>query len=216
MSKCKYKICQCCNQEFPATREYFKRRLNKSTGKEELLDICRSCEKQSIVKDNWKDGKLKCHICGEWLDPEKFDSHPEYKYRNHKDKRCKKCKAIQNKEARQKYSEDDRLYKLIQERWLTARSRATRKNIPFTITKEDIIDLWKHQEGKCAISRIPMTFEIDNGRIFTNLSLDQKIPGQGYTKENIQLVCQAVNQLKSDWDMDTVLYLCQAIVSNYK
>ena len=94
MSKRKYKICQCCNQEFPATREYFKRKLNKQTGKEELLDICRLCEKQSVITDNWKDGKLKCYMCGEWLDPEEFDSHSEYKYRNNKDKRCKKCKVV--------------------------------------------------------------------------------------------------------------------------
>lgn len=216
MGKCKYKICKCCNQEFPATREYFKRRRNKETGKEELLNICRSCEKQSIIADNWKDGKLKCHKCGKWLDPEEFGSHQEYKYRNNKDKRCKKCKVIQTREARSKYSESVRLYKLIQERWLAARDRANRKNIPFTITKEDIINLWNCQNGRCAISRIPMTFDMDNGRVFTNLSLDQKVPGQGYTNENIQLVCQAVNQLKSDWNMDIILYLCQSIVDNYK
>ena len=44
-----------------------------------------------------------------------------------------------------------------------------------------------------------MTFELDKGRVFTNISLDQKNPGQGYTKDNIQLVCSAVNQLKSNW-----------------
>ena len=34
-------------------------------------------------------------------------------------------------------------------------------------------------------------------------------------KENIQLVCSAVNQLKSNWDMDTVVYICNQIVNNY-
>lgn len=215
MSKCKYKICQCCKQELPATREYFKRRRNKETGKEELLNVCRECEKQSIIVDNWKDGKLKCFTCGEWLDPEEFDSHQEYSYRNHKDKRCKKCKRQQNLSARTNYSDEKKLYKVLQERWLGARDRANRKNIPFTITKEDLLNLWNKQDSKCAISKIPMTFEMDNGRVFTNLSLDQKVPGQGYTKENIQLVCQAINQLKSDWDMATVLYLCRSIITNY-
>ena len=60
-----------------------------------------------------------------------------------------------------------------------------------------------------------MTYELDNGRVFTNVSIDQKNPGQGYTKENIQLVCSAVNQLKSNWDMDTVIYICKQIVNNY-
>lgn len=61
-----------------------------------------------------------------------------------------------------------------------------------------------------------MTYELDNGRVYTNVSLDQKIPGIGYTKNNIQLVCSAVNQLKSNWDMDVVKYICQQIVNNYE
>ena len=39
-------------------------------------------------------------------------------------------------------------------------------------------------------------------------------PSKGYTIDNIQLVCMAVNQLKSDLDMDTILILCSAIVDN--
>ena len=59
-----------------------------------------------------------------------------------------------------------------------------------------------------------MTYEIDEGRVYTNLSIDQIVQGKGYTKDNVQLVCMAVNQLKSDWDMDTVLYICKMIINN--
>lgn len=38
------------------------------------------------------------------------------------------------------------------------------------------------------------------------------MPSKGYTIDNIQLVCMAVNQLKSD--LDTILILCSAIVDN--
>lgn len=51
-------------------------------------------------------------------------------------------------------------------------------------------------------------------RIYTNVSIDQIMPSKGYTIDNIQLVCMAVNQLKSDLDMDTILILCSAIVDN--
>lgn len=51
-------------------------------------------------------------------------------------------------------------------------------------------------------------------RINTNVSIDQIMPSKGYTIDNIQLVCMAVNQLKSDLDMDTILILCSAIVDN--
>lgn len=192
MSKQKFIICPICGRELPLNREYFKRIKDKHTGKETYNTICRQCEqvqKQQEHDNEWKDGKLLCHICGEYKDPSEFQNHTYYSYRDNKDKRCRKCKQVQMKEARDKYSEDTKLYKVLQERWLAARDRASNKGIPFTITKEDLLELWEQQNGLCNISKIPMTYELDNGRVFTNVSVDQKNPGQGYTKENVQLVC---------------------------
>lgn len=218
MGKQKYAICTICGRELPLNRENFKRIKDKSTGKEKYNSICRECEQQQKEEHSkeWKDGKLLCHICGEYKDSSEFQNHTYYAYRNNKDKRCRKCKLEQNKQARENYSEDVKLQKVLQERWLGAKDRATTKGIPFSISKEDLVDLWNNQDGLCSISKIPMTFELDKGRVFTNVSLDQKNPGQGYTKDNIQLVCSAVNQLKSNWDMDTVLYICKQIVNNYE
>lgn len=75
-------------------------------------------------------------------------------------------------------------------------------------------DCEEAQNGKCAISGLDMTYELGEGRIYTNVSIDQIMPSKGYTIDNIQLVCMAVNQLKSDLDMDTILILCSAIVDN--
>lgn len=61
-----------------------------------------------------------------------------------------------------------------------------------------------------------MTYELDSGRIYTNVSIDQIEHGKGYTEDNVQLVCMAVNQLKSDWDMNTILYICKSIANNYE
>lgn len=218
MGKQKYALCPICGRELPLNRENFKRIKDKSTGKEKYNSICRECEQQQKEEHSkeWKDGKLLCHICGEYKDSSEFQNHKYYAYRNNKDKRCRKCKQEQNKEARSNYSEETKLYKVLQERWFGARDRAANKGIPFTITKEDLLELWKQQQGLCNISKIPMTYELDNGRVFTNVSVDQKNPGQGYTKENIQLVCSAVNQLKSNWDMDTVIYVCKQIINNYE
>lgn len=216
MGKTIYQKCEKCGKELPRNRNFFKRVKIKGTSKETYKTICRDCEENAVLEENWRDGKLKCFVCGEWLDPDQFDNHQEYTYRGNKDKRCKKCKRQQNLTARSRYSDKEKLYSILQSRWLGAKDRASKKNIPFTLTKQDLMDLWDLQEGKCAISQIPMTFEIDSGRIFTNMSVDQKNPGQGYTKENVQLICQAVNQLKSDWDMDTVLYICKSIINNYQ
>lgn len=212
----KYVVCPQCGRELKRNRENFKRSKNRETNKEEYHTICRECEDKLEYDKHWDGDKLKCLVCGRSLDISEFGTHEAYEIRGHRDGRCKECKRKQNLEARQNYSDEKRLYKTIQARVLNARDRAKRKGIPCTITKEFILDLWNKQQGLCAISKIPMTYELDNGRIFTNVSLDQKNPGQGYTKDNIQLVCSAINQLKSNWDMDTVLYICKQVVNNYE
>ena len=74
--------------------------------------------------------------------------------------------------------------------------------------------LWDTQHGKCAISGIDMTYIANCGRIPTNVSVDRIDSSKGYIKGNVQLVCMAVNQMKNDLDMQTLLTFCDAIVSN--
>ena len=210
----KYTICPHCGRELKRNRENFKRSRNKETGKEEYHIICRDCETPIEYGKHWDGDKLRCLVCGRSLDPSEFDSHQEYERRGHRDGRCKECKRKQNQEARENYDDKKRLYKTIQARVLGASERAKRKGIPCTITKEFILDLWNKQNGLCAISKIPMTYEMDSGRIYTNVSIDQIEQGKGYTEDNVQLVCMAVNQLKSDWDMNTVKYICKMIINN--
>ena len=71
---------------------YFKRVKNKRTGKEELLNLCRTCEKEQEYKKHCDGDKLICLICGESKDQSEFDYHQDYKIRNHKDGRCHLCK----------------------------------------------------------------------------------------------------------------------------
>lgn len=210
----KFKVCSRCSKELPANKTYFKRVLNKETNKEELSSICRECENKVTLEENWKDGKLKCFICGEYLDENCFQSSGHYEYRNHKDKRCTKCKTAQNKLVRTSYSSNQKLDKILRNRLDGALRRATKKNIPFDIDLDLIKDLWNKQEGKCAISDIDMTYELDSGRVYSNVSIDQINPSKGYTKDNIQLVCMSINQLKSDFDMNTVFKICNGIISN--
>lgn len=215
MGVVKLRTCTCCGKSFPSNRKYFKRKYNSELGKEVLSDVCRECDKELEYKKHWDGDKLICLICGKSKDPSEFDHSDNYVIRGHKDGRCHQCKLEQNKAARKNYSDEKRLYKVLQSRFLNAQERAKRKGIPCTITKDFLLDLWNKQNGLCAVSKIPMTYELDEGRIYTNVSIDQIHQGKGYTEDNVQLVCSAVNQLKSDWDMDTVLYVCKQVVNNY-
>ena len=218
MGRQKYQVCDCCGKELPKNINYFKKYSHKTAEGLNFHTTCRDCELKQKYDEEWKDGKLKCHICNQYFDPNIFHTAGGSKYsiRDNRNTRCPNCKIQQNKLTRSNYTNDTKLNKVLQARWFSAKDRASSKNIPFTITKEDLLSIWEKQQGLCAISKIPMTYELDSGRVFSNVSIDQKIPGKGYTIDNVQLVCMAVNQLKSDFEMDTILYICKQIVNNYQ
>lgn len=53
-------------------------------------------------------------------------------------------------------------------------------------------------------------------RVPTNISVDRIDPKQGYIKGNLQLVCMAVNQMKSDLTIEQLKYFCRSILQNNK
>jgi hypothetical protein len=57
--------------------------------------------------------------------------------------------------------------------------------------------LWDRQDGKCAVTGIPMTHIQGAGvRIYTNVSIDRIDSDFGYVPDNVRLVCKAVNFMK--------------------
>jgi len=161
------------------------------------------------LQKHWKDGKLLCASCKNYLTIDNFCANADKPYREYKDTRCRICKTRANKERRLLR---DPLEKLIIERVAGARVRARKSNIYFDITVDNIKKLWNLQDGKCAISGIDMTYTLGEGRTHTNISIDQIEASKGYTVDNIQLVCMAVNQMKSDLSNDNLLMFCIAII----
>lgn len=120
----------------------------------------------------------------------------------------------QNRKHRANLSDDEKLNKAIKFRWLGAKGRAEKKGIVFNITEDFVKKLWEKQKGLCVLSKIPMTYSFDNGRTFTNLSIDQINPNAGYTEDNIQLVCMAINQMKSDMSLEELYMFSEALIKN--
>jgi hypothetical protein len=52
------------------------------------------------------------------------------------------------------------------------------------------------------------------GKLKTNGSIDKINPSLGYTKDNIQFVCNIVNIMKSDMSMEELTYFCKIIINN--
>lgn len=218
MRKEEYVICDCCKQQFvndtKVLRQYFRRYNSKEKGYG-FHTTCKACEDKAKEEAEWKDGLLKCHICGEYLPVEEFGISTHYPYRDNHDARCRKCRTAQAVTRKKSYTDEEGLYKTLQMRFLCARERSQRYNIPFNITKQYLEQLWNNQNGLCAISGIPMTYIQGEGRTSTNVSIDQINPRKGYTIGNVQLVCMAVNQMKSDLTLPELYQFCNAIIENH-
>jgi len=96
----------------------------------------------------------------------------------------------------------------------TARHRSSVKS---DLTVECIIKLLNDQHGRCFYSGIEMEFRsFGSGRSPYSVSIDQVIPGGGYTKDNVVLCCWIVNAGKSNLSIEEYLNICQSVASYSK
>jgi hypothetical protein len=106
----------------------------------------------------------------------------------------------------------------LTQRFNDLKTRTKKKRVKYDIELDfDIdylMDLWKKQDGKCAISGISMTYILYNGHTNTNVSIDRKDSFKGYSKDNIQLTCVIINKMKLDLTMDDLTYYCKQILKN--
>ena len=92
------------------------------------------------------------------------------------------------------------------------RKRAEAKYIEFNLTPQILTDMCEAQDMRCAISNRELTFIAGKGRVHTNASVD-RIQSKGpYTVENIRIVCDNANIMKSDCEDDAFLSWCEDII----
>jgi hypothetical protein len=86
------------------------------------------------------------------------------------------------------------------------------------VSTDDLIAKWNSQSGVCALTGLRMTYSRDvtvvpNAHI-TNASVDRIDPSMTYTRDNIQLVCKAVNYMKHVQHEQTFIWLCKLVVAH--
>lgn len=97
------------------------------------------------------------------------------------------------------------------------KSKATERNLEFTVTQQFLSDLFEKQGRRCALSNLPiaLSLKIKNGNpnfAFITASLDRIDSSLGYTENNVQWVHKIVNQMKMELKEDLFLSFCKAIV----
>ena len=76
------------------------------------------------------------------------------------------------------------------------------RTLDFEINKDDLLELWGSQDGRCAISNYPMKYNFNS---LFSVSVDRIDSSLGYIKQNIQLVCQGINFAKNHYSNEEMI-----------
>lgn len=184
-----------------------------------------------------------CKKCGQEKAADQFYRHCLAK--DGRTSTCKRChadgKSAWRKANRERHRENRRLYyalnkqRIIRKRnysspekraaWVSAtprlilgvslRNAAKNRNQIVTATVDDLMAIWRAQDGKCAISGMTMTWA--QGKLMPrSLSIDRIDSRTGYVPGNIRLVCFSVNAFRQQMTDEELYDFASAIVFNMK
>ena len=107
-------------------------------------------------------------------------------------------------------------YAKISGNWRQYFNRLKNQHNRTELTVECLLTILEQQNYLCALSGVPLTCQLSKGNICkTNASIDRIQAGGPYTKDNIQLVCRALNSWRGDTDLTEFVWWCNQ-VSQFK
>lgn len=117
------------------------------------------------------------------------------------------CKSCTSKRHSTNYREsiEKRVPYLIN----AARARALKRNLEFSIKKEDLVEKYKQQKGLCFYSKRVMSLNTGDDSV----SVERKDSSKGYTLENTVLCLWAVNRMKNDLETEFFISLCKDVAA---
>jgi hypothetical protein len=104
------------------------------------------------------------------------------------------------------------------------KSRESRRKLKFNITLEDAWTLYQKQNGKCALSDIPIGFCVEcsldkdgyKKHWKHTASLDRIDSSKNYDIENVQWVHKDINRMKNIYDQTYFIKICTLIAERNK
>lgn len=92
------------------------------------------------------------------------------------------------------------------------------RKLPFEITIEDAWFQFQKQNGRCALTGLPLCFVGQRQKKKTaegqTASLDRIDSSKGYTKDNICWVHKTVNHMKNKYSVERFLEICQLVTEH--
>lgn len=145
---------------------------------------------------------IKCEACDK-----------EVLFRNKTQRFCSpKCRYSVRKK---KSLNTDRQYLRISGNWNRYFARLVAKGSRQThLSTAFLVELLNQQNGRCALSGVQLTCTLVKGeRIWTNASIDRINAGKAYTRNNIQLVCAAINQWRGTHTVSEFVKWCKLVTA---
>lgn len=84
----------------------------------------------------------------------------------------------------------------------SAKRRARKKDVPFSLTTDYLLSIYP-SDNKCPALGVELEWGRDNGR-GNSPSLDRIVPENGYVEGNVVFISNRANQIKSDATADEV------------
>lgn len=91
-----------------------------------------------------------------------------------------------------------------------------KQHLGFNIDLVYLLQVYEQQNGRCAITGVEMTYSAGKGRVATNISIDRIDSSLGYSRGNVQLVCDIANRMKQDLSYGDLKMWCQRILEHGK
>jgi hypothetical protein len=150
-----------------------------------MKQTCITRTPQKKVQREFIEGKLiraRCNKCKIWKTAQNFNQATKAG--------CKTCQAQYKSEYYKSFS--GRMKQLVLNARRSSKQRQERGRInmgEFTLTLEQLVQIYIVQKGRCAISKIPMYMYGDAWLV----SLERKNPMLNYSKDNCCLICWEFN-----------------------
>lgn len=178
----------------------------KKYSEEEIKNIC--LEKNLILIDTEiysnKPIKIRC-FCGN-----EFST----KFRLIKNGKTKSCGCLNLKRGKSNFHWDG--FEEISGTYISViRKHAIMKNREFNISSEYLWNLFIHQNKKCALSGVDISFSRPSKQSRQTASLDRIDSSRGYVEENVQWVHKRINLMKRN-DSDKEFYNWINTIYNFK
>lgn len=167
--------------------------------------------------------KYSCEYCGEEKLYKEFAARFKrggklVRYRSQAPS-CSHCDTKRQSESRHK----DRVNFLNAKlRDIERRAKKDGHKLSVKCTVDFFLHLFETQHGLCAITGLPMTWghEGQHGnsgnRRGTNISIDRIDSNLMYNPENVRLVCDRVNKIKSNMDDTDLYFWCAQIAESIR